>query len=265
MRDYLVFFRAGPGSLHRRLLAEDPGRNWDCCVSWYCAPPEERGAEFYASGGDNKFEAFAAFYRETAASRPYRYYLVVDDDILFAPGDISRLFALCETHRTTLCQPALRWGTWASHDVTLWNPLCTLRRTSFVEVMAPCFSAAAAAELLDTFTLSRSTWGIDYAWASRLRGQDRIAVIDAIRVDHTKPVDTRGGAFYRKLEGMGIDARAEYGAIKREYPPFGALRTLASGHALAWPCIPRLLQPGLVRAMESVKKRLHRLRRRAPA
>jgi hypothetical protein len=260
MRDYLVFFRAGANSLHRRLLAEDPGRNWDCCVSWYCPPPAETGAEYYVSGGDNKLEAFAAFCRDNLADLPYRRYLVVDDDILFAPGDISRLFDLCQAHDTYLCQPALRWGTHASHDVTLWNPLCQVRQTSFIEVMTPCFSREAMRQLLPTFTLTRSTWGIDYAWASLLQGQGRIAIVDSVQVAHVKPVDLGGGAFYRMLESRGIDARAEYGAVKQAYPAFGPLRTLPGGHVLASPLLPAWLGRPLVRLMESLKKRLHKRR-----
>lgn len=264
MRDFLAFFRAGSNSLHRRLIQDEPQRNWDCCISWYCEPPIESGAEFYVSGGDNKLEAFEQFYRETAASRPYRYYLVIDDDIDFAPGDISRFFLLCEKYQTYLCQPALRWGTHASHDVTLWNPLCALRQVSFVEVMAPCFSRPALDELLPTFTLSRSTWGIDFAWASILRGQGRIAVADAIRVAHTKPVDTSGGAFYRKLLNQGIDAGKEYKAIKRTFPSFGAFATVPGRHVMAWR-FPDWTPFQLVKIMDSIKKRIHRRLRRSGA
>ena len=44
-RPYLVFVRAGNKSTHQRLLAENPDRNWDCCVSWYVPPPSENLAE----------------------------------------------------------------------------------------------------------------------------------------------------------------------------------------------------------------------------
>jgi hypothetical protein len=259
VREFLVFFRAGPNSLHCRLLQDDPQRNWDCCVSWYCDPPSENGAEFYVSGGNNKLEAFEQFYRETAASRPYHYYLVVDDDIEFAPGDISRFFTLCDQYQTYLCQPALRWGTHASHDVTLRNPLCTLRQVSFAEVMTPCFSRQAVEELLPTFTLSRSTWGIDYAWASILRGQGKIAVLDAVRVNHTKPVDRGEGPFYKMLQAMGVDAQAEYQAIKRSYPAFGRCRTLPGRHVMAGP-LPAWTPFALIRLMDRLKKRIHRRR-----
>jgi hypothetical protein len=227
-------------------------------VSWYCSPPAETGAEFYVTGGDNKLEAFEQFFAQTRCSHPYRYYLLLDDDIDFAVGDVSRFLSDCERFGCFLAQPALRWGTNANHDVTLWNPLCRMRVTSFAEVMAPCFSREAVELLLPTFSLAKSTWGIDYAWGSLLSGQGRIAVIDAVRVAHTKPVDMGGGAFYRKLLSQGIDAEREYGEIKRRYPPFGALRTQPRGHVTVWPWLPDMLALPFIRLMEGIKKRVHR-------
>ena len=257
MRQFLVFFRAGPNSLHPRLIAAEPERNWDCCVSWYCAPGDSADLEYSVTGGENKFAAFDDFYRRLGPQAGYRYYLVADDDIDFNPGDISRFFSLCETYGAYLCQPALRWGTHSNHDVTLWNPLCVLRATTFIEVMAPCFSALAAQELLDTFLLSRSTWGIDYAWASRLNGQRRIAVVDAVRVAHTKPVDIGDGPFYRKMRAMGVNPEEEYGRVKAEFPRFGALSSLPSGHILRRPW-PAGLGNLLTAFFERLKKRIHR-------
>jgi hypothetical protein len=90
MREFLVFFRAGAKSLHGEALAGDPNRNWDCCVSRYSKPaPTEALAEYYVEGGKNKLDAFADAYKNTFAALPYRWLLVVDDDVRFKPGDIS--------------------------------------------------------------------------------------------------------------------------------------------------------------------------------
>jgi hypothetical protein len=260
LRDFLVFFRAGSNSLHRNILADDPGRNWDCCVSWYCAPPAEQGAEFYVTGGDNKFEAFRNFYLNSPACREYRFVLVADDDIAFAPGDISRYFDHCQRHNLYLSQPALRWGTNSNHDVTLWNPACTIRKVRFIEVMAPCFSQKALVQLIDTFAMSKSTWGIDYAWSSLLRDSGKISVVDAIRVAHTKPVNLIGGAFYQKMKSLGADPEQEYGRIKADYPSFGGHRSERSGHCFRWP-LGTTLGSFLTASLEKLKKRVHRFLR----
>jgi hypothetical protein len=256
-----VFVRAGGHSLHTQWIKNDPARNWDCCVSWYAAPVPGSTVEYEESVGENKFDAFDDFYEKVIAASTYDHVLVVDDDIDFSPGDISRLFRLCVDHELFLAQPSLSWGTHANHDVTLHNPACIVRRTRFIEVMAPCFSRAALERLRPTFRLNRSTWGLDYAWASLLAGEHRIAVVDAVQVRHTKPVSLDGGAFYRKLRSAGIDPTAEYRAIKERYPRFGSLGSERSGHRLALP-LPELVGRLLVPLFEGIKKRTHQSRLR---
>jgi len=262
MRDYLVFVRAGADSLHPRLIGEDPDRNWDCCVSWYSTPREERVAEYYETVGENKFDAFEMFFRQTRTERPYRYYLVLDPDVYFRPGDVSRFLALCDRYGLFLAQPSLRWGTNANFIVTLWNPACTVRQVSYVEVMAPCFSYAAVEELIGTFQLSRSTWGIDTAWSSLLQDSSRIAVVDAVRVDHTKPADLSNGPFYRRMRQLGVDPTQEHSRVKAAFPPFGGLRTVPFGHEFASPLSPRIGKFAAAFA-EAAKKPAHKFLRLA--
>jgi hypothetical protein len=71
----------------------------------------------------------------------------------------------------------------------MWNPASIVRRVSFVEVMTPVFSADALFDLAPMFSNSRSTYGIDWAWAALLRDRDAIHVVDAVRVDQLRPVD----------------------------------------------------------------------------
>ena len=251
-RPYLTFVRAGAASLHRRLLAEDPQRNWDCCVSWYIPPPAEQLAEYYSHGGFNKLDGFLEFWRECGAARDYRYLLLLDDDVYLRPGDVSRFFTLCDRYSTYLSQPALRWFTHTTINALVRNPVCVLRAVSFVEVMAPCFSQAAIAELLPTFGMTRSTWGTDLAWAAHVAGRHPICVVDAIAMDHTRTGDGRPTAFYRKLTEMGVDPGEELASVRRRYPQFGGSRTLKSGHVYR-PGIPRWAAPVLLRLFEKLK------------
>jgi hypothetical protein len=259
-RPYLVFVRAGEGSLHRRLLQEDPQRNWDCCVSWYIEPPAEQLAEFYCGGGFNKFDGFLEFWRQRPADCGYRQLLLLDDDVYLRPGDISRFFGLCERYQTYLSQPALHWFTNTTLNALVRNPVCELRRVSYVEVMAPCFSQAALGELLGTFALTRSTWGTDLAWAGVIAGRRPIYVVDAIGMDHTRAGDGRPGLFYRRLAALGVDPHAELKAMQEKYPQVRTCRTLAHGHIYR-PGIPRALAPGLMWLFERLKF-IVRLRKR---
>jgi len=251
-RPYLLFVRAGAQSLHGRLLAEDPARNWDCCVSWYVAPREEALAEYYSGGGFNKFEGFLEFWHARAEPWPYRYVLMIDDDIYLAPGEISRFFALCERHQTYLSQPALRWFTHTTLNIFVRNPVCLLRRVSFVEVMAPCFSSDALATLLHTFGMTKSTWGTDLAWGGILQGRHPIYVVDAVTLRHTRTGGGRPGPFYRKLQALGIDPNEELRRVRAQFPEFVGARTLKDGHIFR-PGIPRALAPALMRLFEGLK------------
>ena len=252
-RPYLLFVRAGQGSLHPRLIAEDPGRNWDCCVSWYVAPRSETLAEYYSQGGFNKLDGFLEFWRQRPAPWDYRYIMLIDDDVYLRPGDLSRFFALCERYRTYLSQPALRWFTHTTLNALVRNPVCLLREVSFVEVMAPTFSAAALEELLPTFGLTRSTWGTDVAWAGSVAGRHPIYVVDAIGMDHTRTGDGRPTAFYRKLTEMGVDPGEELQRVRGMYPGFRGSRTLAAGRHVFRPAVPPLAAPALMWLLERMK------------
>ncbi|MEJ0039140.1 MAG: hypothetical protein WDO68_24305 [Gammaproteobacteria bacterium] len=252
-RDYLVFFRSGPNSLHPRLLAEDPHRNWDCAVSyWASAQPPDDLAEMYSTGGGNKFDGFVEFWRTDLRSRGYRYYLLLDDDVYFEPGDISRLLTLCDRHHIELAQPALKWSTFFNHNVTVENRVCELRRVSFVEVMAACFSAPTLERLLPTFSGSRSTWGIDWAWACLMRDKGSLHVVDAVAIDHTKVVDVKSGALYRRLRAEGVDFRDELNQARTQYGEFGRRRTRSGPHVYR-KGIPPVLGFLLVHVFESLK------------
>jgi hypothetical protein len=260
MREFLVFFRAGAKSLHGEALAGDPNRNWDCCVSWYSKPaPTEALAEYYVEGGKNKLDAFADAYKNTFAALPYRWLLVVDDDVRFKPGDISRMFEIAARDRLDLSQPALAWGTNSNFDLTLWNPACVVRRVRWVEVMAPCFAKTAIDKLLPTFYLTTSTWGADYAWAALLGEASRIGIIDEIQVEHTKPADVANGPFYLYLRRMGVDAAAELDDIRRQYPVHNPLVTFDFGHWYRWP-LPRSVNRKLMWLLEKRKGGYHRKR-----
>jgi hypothetical protein len=260
-RPYLVFVRAGADSLHRRLIAEDPGRNWDCCVSWYVPAVAEALAEHYSQGGFNKFDGFLEFWRQRPADFAYRYILLLDDDVYLPPGEVSRYLELCERYHTYLSQPALHWFTQTTLKALVRNPVCVLRRVSYVEVMAPCFSAAALEALLPTFDLTRSTWGTDIAWAGVIDGREPIYVVDAVGMDHTRAGDGRPGAFYRKLTAMGVDPYTELRAVQARYPKFSTCRTLSGGHVYR-PGLPHALAAALMWVFERLKF-IVRLRKRA--
>src|SRR5581483_9734533 len=149
---------------------------------------DEALAEYYcrAQQSVNKLEGFVEFKSQHPDLWPYRYVLLLDDDLYLRPGEISHFFQLCDYYGTFLSQPALEWFTHTTLNALVRNPACVLRRVSFVEVMAPCFSAAALESLLHTFSWTRSTWGVDWAWGGLLEGHEPLYVVDAISMEHTR-------------------------------------------------------------------------------
>jgi hypothetical protein len=253
-RPYLVFVRAGNDSWHQRLLRENPDRNWDCCVNWYVEAPDEDTAEYYCTAPQtlNKLEGFLEFRRKIPDPWPYRYVLLLDDDIYLRPGDLSRFFRLCNDYRTYLSQPALRWFTHTTLNSLVRNPACLLRRVSFVEGMAPCFSAAALAELLHTFNWTRSVWGTDWAWGALLQDREAVHVVDAVAMDHTRSGNGRSTLFYRKLRAMGVEPGEDLRRIQKQFPRFPGPRTLKNGHVFK-PKVPRIAAPGVMLLFERLK------------
>jgi len=251
-RPYLVFVRAGTQSLHPRLLAENPDRNWDCCVSWYVPPRTEQLAEYYSAGGFNKLDGFLEFWKQRPEPWPWRFVLMLDDDVYLRPGALSRYFQLCDQYDTYLSQPALNWFTHTTLNVLVCNPACVMRRLSSVETMAPCFSVAALTELLPTFDWTRSTWGTDIVWGCLLAGKHPAHVIDAVCMDHTRTGGGRPTAFYRKLTEMGVDPKQEMLGVLARFPNSRPHHMLEGGHVYR-PGLPRALGPVLMVLFEKLK------------
>jgi hypothetical protein len=255
-RHYLVFVRAGRESWHRRLILEDPERNWDCCVSWYDAQSEDDLAEYYCATvdptGGNKLQGFLEFWERRPQPWDYRYIILLDDDVYLRPGELSHFFRLCDFHSVYLSQPALRWLTHTTLNSLVRNPMCVLRRVAFVEAMAPCFSNAALERLMHTFRWTRSVWGIDWAWGALLEGQEPLYVVDAVSMEHTRTGNGRPTAFYRKLRAAGIDPGDDLRRVREMFPAYAGPRTLRQGHVFR-PQVPRQLAFALMLLFERLK------------
>ena len=251
---YLVFVRAGKDSWHQRLLRENPDRNWDCCVNWYVEPKDETEADFYCTAPQtiNKLQGFLEFRKQFVEHWPYRYVLLLDDDIYLRPGDLNHFFSICSYYQTYLSQPAQRWFTHTTLNSLVRNPTCILRRVSFVEGMAPCFSAAALEELIHTFDWTKSIWGTDWAWGSLLQDREAVHVVDAVALYHTRTGNGRKTLFYQRLLAMGVEPGEELRSIQRRFPGFPGPRTFRTGHVYR-PEIPKVAATGLMLLFERLK------------
>ena len=193
MKRCCVLSAVGAGSLHKEWLKGASRPDFDLHLIVY-------DQSFNAFYGDADFISYRKGYklnlvydylrRHPEYLEHYDYFFLPDDDILTDAGHIARLFEAMEAYHLEIAQPALS-ASYYSHPHTLRDGFCLLRYTSFVEMMAPCFSRRALKAVLPTFKGDGSRWGVEYHWA-KLIGSNRrdMAVIDQIPVVHTRPVQS---------------------------------------------------------------------------
>lgn len=145
----------------------------------------------------------------------YDYVWLPDADLRITSSEVSQLFAIARKFELDVCQPALKQlpdvnGNY-SWDITVAQPDLVLRYTNFVEIMCPLFSARALDRLLWTFDLCQSGWGLDALWP-KILPNGTFAIIDAINVEHARPVSSEFWALPN-----GLTPQQELAAILREH------------------------------------------------
>ena len=127
----------------------------------------------------------------------YEYIWFPDDDLLSNSDDINTLFYTNKEHELSLSQPSL--DGYVSYDIEKKVEGSKLRFTSFVEIICPMMSKNTCFNLLETFIINESGWGLDYLWPKLLGySQDKIAIIDKVEVEHTRPVGSNYSNRFKK-------------------------------------------------------------------
>jgi hypothetical protein len=197
----LIICRAGESSLHPAWLNPPAYKNFDLWVNYYGATPGKyaRTCDLYRESKGIKYPEIHRFIIENI-DRVIEYDAVwlPDDDLRCDARTIHEMFELFHHYELRLAQPSLSQDSNYSHEITLHHPECILRYTNFIEPMAPIFSRVALQICLPTFTQCQSGWGLDYVWPKLLsNAPDKVAIIDAVTVVHTRPVGN--GDLYKKL------------------------------------------------------------------
>ena len=151
---------------------------------------------FAPMGQAGKFDNINAVLGGKALSR-YDWLLIVDDDITVSSGFLDLLIGEALHRGFKLAQPAHRFLSYASFEVTERHWAAVARRTRFVEIgPVSLFHRDSFADLLP-FPSLRWSWGLDVYWAAvaRQRGWP-IGVIDAVPIRHLRPV---GSAYDRAV------------------------------------------------------------------
>lgn len=236
-RHNLVIARVGDSSLHPNWLnGSGEERNWDLIVNYFGSDPDKyRGGDWLRIDSEGlKFPAlYELIHGQEQLIRQYDYIWLPDEDLLCGCQDINRLFDICRREDLDLAQPALTHDSYFSHPITLHNSSFRLRRTTFVEIMAPCFSSDALWHLLPTMNENVSGWGLDHIWPVLLGEDSSVAILDEIPIRHTRPVGA--GQYYKAVAELGKDAWKErdellrlYGAVRQRYSVRSAITTSGS-------------------------------------
>jgi len=195
-RRVLVVLRAGDTSLHTGWLKGAPPetRSWDLHLSYfgdYSSPFWDRPSDVTLSfeKGTKAIGTVACLNKLGERIEAYDWVWLPDDDLRADLATLNRFFEIVVEHDLDLAQPALGGGSYVSYDITVQRPHMKLRYTTFVEIMASCFSRRALGLCRPYFDATVSSWGPNHLFP-RLLGypERRIAIVDETPVVHIRPV-----------------------------------------------------------------------------
>jgi Protein of unknown function (DUF707) len=143
-----------------------------------------------------------------SAPADYDWVWLPDDDLSANLPTLNRFFEIVRERKLDLAQPALGQGSYVAHDITVQRPHMKLRYTTFVEIMAPCFSKRALKLCRPYLDATFSSWGINHLFP-RLLGypQRKIAIVDETPVVHTRPPG--GGPNSALTKKLGLSPQKE--------------------------------------------------------
>lgn len=210
-RKNLVLVRTSAASIHTKWPKnlKDLDRTWDLLLSHFGeGEPDCLDAEYIVKQGAFKFSAAYQLLTDMPWLKQYSAICFCDDDIMTSWQDLNNLFATFHEFGLDLAQPSLSHNSFWSHQATLNRPQNILRYTNFVEPMLPIFSSKAIELCLSTFATGVTGWGYDWVWPNLLgHPKNKVAVIDAVAVHHTRPVG--GGPLYKFAQKVGVDSYDE--------------------------------------------------------
>jgi hypothetical protein len=187
----LIIVPAGDLSLHQLWIGEE--KNFEVVVLYY-GNKEEQYNLFKVNTKDtikvsgHKWHLIANYVLANLNEiEKYEYIWFPDDDLSTNVKDINRIFEICKKNNLWVAQPSLTG--YVSYEIEKKIEGNLLRFTNFVEIICPVMSTETLKKLIFYFNLNESGWGLDYLWPKILGyPKDKIAIIDDVTVDHTKPI-----------------------------------------------------------------------------
>ncbi len=210
----LIISAVGDDSLHTEWITGQP--EFDLGLLYYGSNEEKAReyaaqATYFCHARGMKYHLVKSFIDNNLSQiTNYSYIWLPDNDVSISTDAINAFFKIAGEHELQLCQPAMTG--YISHPITVPDPASVMRFTNFVEVLAPLMSIEALLRLKSTFDLNHSGWGYDYLWPYLLGyPKDKIAIIDAITMRHTKPIGADYSRFPKHPKKEMKEALKPYG------------------------------------------------------
>jgi hypothetical protein len=232
-RRSLVVLRAGDTSFHTEWLqgASLESRNWDLHLSYFgdrSDPFSDRPPDVTVSfeKGTKATGTVACLNKLGERVSAYDWVWLPDDDLKADLPTLNRFFEIVMEHDLDLAQPALGAGSYVTYDITVQRPHMKLRYTTYVEIMAACFSRRALGLCRPYLDATISSWGPNHLFPCLLGYPERkIAIVDATPIVHTRPVV--GGPNIALARSLGIDPEEELSGFLRKHGLTKRLETWA--------------------------------------
>ena len=122
---------------------------------------------------------------------------------------IPQFFSVCQEYNLDLAQPSLAHDCAGAFPITKQHPGLKLRTTNWVEIMAPYMKREFLKDMVHSFDLSISGYGLDIYWGYHLGVQRTAAILDEFVMRHTKSIDLVNGGFYKYLRSIGVNPHDE--------------------------------------------------------
>ncbi len=206
LKDYLVVSTIGVNSLHQSYCKE--GRNFDVMLIAYESEAFEKfknDADLVVYKKGQKFELIHHYL--TQKELKYKYYLLLDDDMLMTTEEINTFFLINEANQLRISHPSVIG--YNHHKIMSPHVDYTLRFTDWIELQAVCFSRSKLNEMIDTFVETKHGWGLPELWWHKSItpwGEDfkLFAIVDEIKAIHTRDYGNTYQTDVAEREGVAL-------------------------------------------------------------
>ena len=189
----ILFTSAGDNTSFYNLWC-DESRNYDIFVCYYGNDPTNKYEEYsdiYVKRKGSKMQNFYhAWVNNIGNIQNYKYYYIVDDDIIIKTDKINELFKLCNQLNIWILQPSFNEdrNSKISHDITKHIKGNKYRFTNFIEINTPFFSNYAITECMKKYDPILTGYGVDILFINILgvEEENKYVIVDYIHCINPK-------------------------------------------------------------------------------